>query len=344
MERSENMLDLMSFKEEFVSQCRAALCESGPLDMRIEERVINKAQRGELNGLLFRVDGLNCAPTFYVEDFYKSYKAGYPVAELSQSAVESAVSSLGLAEKLAENTYELFGGNPIDKQGSEDSDELDKEVTEMLADPGLFTVRVISKSRNKQYLKDVSYHEAGCGFVFITEIECDEYRLVITDELLSETGMTKDELFDMALINTAEKYPPVLHDLAESIMAGPNECKNLLTGPACRAPAGSGPGFVLTNSRFFWGAGALFYPGIMKQIRQLLAGDFYVLPSSVHELIILRVEDQDPQQLTELVRSANRSVVKEDEILADDLFICEADGLHRVSYGGEIPPCGDSLC
>ena len=148
------MLDLMSFKKEFVSQCRNALCESSPVDMRIEERMINKAQRGELNGLLFRVDGLNCAPTFYVEDFYKSYKAGYPIAELSQSAVESAVNSLGLAEKLAENTYELFGGDPNDSQCPDDSVGLDKEVTEMLADPELFTVRVISQSRNKEYLKE----------------------------------------------------------------------------------------------------------------------------------------------------------------------------------------------
>ena len=52
------MLDLIGFKEEFVSHCRSALCGSGTVDMEIEERMVNKAQRGSLNGLLFKRRGL----------------------------------------------------------------------------------------------------------------------------------------------------------------------------------------------------------------------------------------------------------------------------------------------
>ena len=91
-------------------------------------------------------------------------------------------------------------------------------------------------------------------------------------------------------------------------------------------------------------AGALFYPGVINRIHELLGGDFYVLPSSVHELILIAVDDQDPQQLADLVRSANRSVVRHNEILANDLFICESGKLCRVSFGGVIPDCGDYVC
>ena len=98
------------------------------------------------------------------------------------------------------------------------------------------------------------------------------------------------------------------------------------------------------NTGIFWGAGTLFYPGMIDRLHELLGGDFYVLPSSVHELILIAVDDQDPQQLVDLVRSANRSVVKDNEILADDLYICESGELHRVSFGGVIPACGDVLC
>ena len=127
-------------------------------------------------------------------------------------------------------------------------------------------------------------------------------------------------------------------------MGDPEDCVNLLEQPSGRAPAGSGPGFVLTNSRFFWGAGALFYPGMIDRIHELLGGDFYVLPSSVHEFILIAVDDQDPQQLADLVRSANRTVVKETEVLANDLYICESGKLCRVSFGGVIPACGDYVC
>ena len=46
------MLDRMGFKSEFVSLCRSTLCESGAVDMAIEARKVNKAQRGERKGLL----------------------------------------------------------------------------------------------------------------------------------------------------------------------------------------------------------------------------------------------------------------------------------------------------
>lgn len=314
------MLDLMCFKEEFVSQCRKTLCESGPFDMEIEERMVNKAQRGALNGLLFRKEGLECAPTFYVEDFYNAYKEGSSIADLSNEAVETAVSSLDIAGLLARKSLDMIG------------------------DPSKLRVRLLNKCINKEYLKGVPCRELGCGFVYITEIGRGEYRAVITEDLMKEYEMSEDELFDTAISNTEEIFPPVLHDLGESVMCGPHECTNLLDKDAGPLPAGAGPGFVLTNSSFFWGAGALFYPGVIEHIHELLGDDFYVLPSSVHELIIIGAADQDPAVLADLVRSANRSVVNENEILADDLYICESGELSRVSYGGVIPSSRKNVC
>lgn len=314
------MMDMMGFKKEFVSLCRSSLCESGPSDMEIEERKVNKAQRGVLNGLLFKKKGLDCAPTFYIEDFYREYKAGTPIEDLSHAAIKTAVRSMDLAGFLAKDTFDMLG------------------------DPGNLRVRMLNRGRNKNYLKGIPCRELDCGFVYIAEIGRGEYGAVITEELMKEYGMPADELFDNAVRNTAEEYPAVLYDLVESAMGGSEEQTNLLEKPDGRVTAGAGPGFVLTNSRFFWGAGALFYPGVIERLHELLDGDFYVLPSSVHELIIMRVEDQDPQQLADLVRSANRSVVKENEVLADDLYICESGKFCRVSFGGVIPPCGDNLC
>ena len=314
------MLDLMGFKNEFVSLCRSTLCESGSVDMEIEERKVSKAQRGELNGLLFRKEGMNCAPTFYVEDFYMAYKAGTPIAELSHQAVETAVRSMDLADVLARDSFDMLG----------DMDNL--------------RVRMLNKGKNKEYLKGIPFRELSCGFVYIAEMGRGEYGAVITDALMKDYKMTVDELFDKAIANTVEKFPAVLQDLGESILQDAEGCRNLLDEPSGKAPAGSGPGFVLTNSRFFWGAGALFYPGMTERIHQLLGGDYYVLPSSVHEMILLKAEDQDPKQLADMVRSANRSVVRENEILADDLYICKSGRLCRVSYGGVIPACGDNVC
>ena len=159
------MLDLMDFKEEFVSLCRSTLCESGSVDMEIEERAVNKAQRGTLNGLLFKKEGLDCAPTFYVEDFYMAYKAGTSIADLSQQAVDSAVRCMDMAGQLARDSFNMLG----------DTENL--------------RVRMLNKGRNREYLKGIPFREMGCGFVFIAEIGHGEYGAVITDALMKDFEM-----------------------------------------------------------------------------------------------------------------------------------------------------------
>ena len=153
------MLDLMSFKKEFVTQCRSVLNESGPQGMKIEECKMKKAQRGELNGLLFRKEGLECAPTLYVEDFYKAYKDGSAIRDLSHAAIESVVSNLSMAETLAGRTGRM----------------LDENIESSFADQEFLCVHLLNMSRNKEYLKGIPFRELGGGFVFIAEIGCGEY-------------------------------------------------------------------------------------------------------------------------------------------------------------------------
>lgn len=315
------MLDLVNFKNEFITQCRDTLCECGPKDMRIEERMVNKAQRGTLNGVLFIRDGSNCAPTLYVEDYYKEYRKGAGISDLSRFAVTAVTQSMNMADMLTAKAEDMVSRN---------SD---------------LVVRLLNRSRNKEYLKDVPAKDAGCGFDLIAYLESGEFGAVVTEELLKAMKRDRDELFREAISTTQDKYPAMLCDLAESAFIMNNECANLLESPLKRAPAGSGPGYVLSNSRFYWGAGALFYPGVIERIHELLDGDFYVLPSSVHELILTAAGDQeDPQQLVKMIREANRTVVDEKDILADDLYICESGTLRRVSYGGVIPDCREMPC
>ena len=48
--------------------------------------------------------------------------------------------------------------------------------------------------------------------------------------------------------------------------------------------------------------------------------------------------------MVDMIREANRTVVDEKDVLADDLYICEAGQLKRVSYGGVIPARSKMLC
>ena len=319
------MLDLNEFKNEFITCCHDELKRKGAAGMQIEERLVNKPQLGMLNGILFKSPDSDCAPTLYVEDFYPSYMEGRSIAFLSHEAVETVLNNIDLAETI--------GGEGFDfNEGSNN-----------------LKVRLISMARNRDYLQNVPYQDLGCGFVLIADLVAGEFRANINNDLLEASGMTKDILFERAIRNTSDCEPPVLFELIDAICNDPEDRCNLLDyEPRDNGYSGplTDPGrqYVLSNSKLFWGSAALFYPGVMDRVRDLIGGDFYVLPSSVHELIIMAAEGNDPEGLVSIIRSANRIAVNCDDILSDDLYICRNGKFERVSFGGVIPAAASLVC
>ena len=313
------MLDFTEFKNEFINGCRnelAGVARFSPYsNIELKEQIITKAQRGELTGLIFKEPGTVCAPTFYVEDFYDMYKEGRSLKDLSAIVVQDA--------------YRYIHNPP-------DFPNIDPDV---LIGQGLLGVRLLNKSGNRDYLKNVTYLDVGCGFALIAEIRSGDFRAVITNGLMDSLGMTKESLFERALEDSSMNDRATLFDLGDMLPAFPQGNMNLLdSADGTVLPPVSL--YVLSNESSFWGAAVLFYPGMLARLSELMGGSFYVLPSSVHEVLLLPVTEGDPQKLVDIIRSANRTVTDSDVFLADELFICESGKLRQVSYGGVIPSPG----
>lgn len=321
------MLSFSEFKNEFIKGCTDSLAANSHYHPNnkivIDERQLTKAQQGNLTGLIFRAGDSVCAPTIYVEDFYDLYKRGSSVNELYEAAVSSVLYSIDNAPGLSE---------------------------ESLMAPDRLHVRLLNKFENKDYLKSVPHLGLGCGLALIAEVISGEFRAVITNDLIECFEMDREDLLESALINSSLIDPPTLFELTKLLAEGRDNCKNMLSsgsmsGHGSRSDHGFDPTgslCVLSNTSCLWGAAALFYPGIMSRLHELMDGPFYILPSSVHELLLLPVSEGDPQQLAAMIREANRTVVGKDDFLSDDLLICESCQLRRISYGGFIPE-SDSL-
>ena len=151
---------------------------------------------------------------------------------------------------------------------------------------------------------------------------------MITKEILSGTGISEKDLFKIALGNLS-KDDAVLYELAEVVDAQTEGKADFLKNE--RTVKDMDEVFLLSNKDMFWGAAALFYPGVIDRLHELM-GDFYVIPASVHELLVLSVSaDFDPKNVIGVVRTANRSVVRGNDILSDDIYVCESDKLKRVA-------------
>ena len=79
--------------------------------------------------------------------------------------------------------------------------------------------------------------------------------------------------------------------------------------------------YVLSNKLRSFGAASMLYEGILEKVGQKLGENYYILPSSIHEVIVVP-ESKSPvkQDLEEMVREINETQVEEEEVLSDRVY------------------------
>lgn len=71
------------------------------------------------------------------------------------------------------------------------------------------------------------------------------------------------------------------------------------------------------------GATVLLYDDILKELSDLFEKDLIILPSSIHEVLILAADENDRQNLdhyTAMVKEVNASQLQDEEILSDHAY------------------------
>lgn len=141
--------------------------------------------------------------------------------------------------------------------------------------------------------------------------EQKEGSVLVTDELLDLYAFTPNELFRRAAKSAKKLFPVRFKDTG-----------NVFTGDAKETGL-----ILLTSDDSENGASALFYAGIMRAIGAVLQDGYTVLPSSVHEVLLLqdrkRPRDLD---LDGLVREVNRDCVSEKEQLSTMAYHYDPEG------------------
>lgn len=82
------------------------------------------------------------------------------------------------------------------------------------------------------------------------------------------------------------------------------------------------PMYVLTNESTYYGAGGICINNVIRRIMNTIQDDFYILPSSVHELIIVPVLSLSVSEyiLPQIVHRINCSIVDPDDRLSNHAY------------------------
>mgnify|MGYP000003845791 FL=1 len=169
----------------------------------------------------------------------------------------------------------------------------------------------------------VMLYQIDCG---MTSFSGEKFngRAVITNEMMQYYKITQEQLHTLAVKNTPILNPPQLLDV-EKMAYGIKDEIPLNDGKKL----GFGM-YTLTNTEQFNGAAAMFYPGVLEQLAEKFGRNYFVIPSSVHEVIVVPEETGiEAEELQNMINAVNPDVAPE-EVLSDTLY--EYDAKQKILY------------
>jgi hypothetical protein len=144
-------------------------------------------------------------------------------------------------------------------------------------------------------------------------------------EELEKAKLDRDELFKLAQKNTGNLFKTRLYKLADLVkrICEGSIAEDYMSGDE---KLDQSEIYVCTNDSGMFGAAVMLMADVLKNIAERLGGNIYILPSSIHEVIIVpQIEAYDLKMLCETVKGVNDTVVNETDFLSDSVYRYELE-------------------
>lgn len=294
-------------REAFALEIKTMVSEKMGTEYQVERLTAGKNNGVVKETLYVSRKSSDYALSFYLEELYRSYCKG--------------ISTEALSENIAEIVRE--------------EDKTPGQIQELLSrswvEENLF-LRLVNLEKNLEQLEDAVYVkrlDLAAVFYVLTERGEDGIKSFRLPRVLWERMGLGDaeEYFGRILENTERLFPAEVKRIEDSLAEcirkeggkEPEWLKRELqeeSGEACRSMF-----YVLTNRQKLNGAVTLFYPGMLDRLAERFQGGFYLIPSSIHEMLLLaESEEAEPGELNQMVREVNESHVIPEEILSDHVY------------------------
>ena len=144
--------------------------------------------------------------------------------------------------------------------------------------------------------------------------------VTITNDMLRFWNISTEELYVVAHQNTAKRFPVCIESMRDTLLdtiSDLNVCDTELEG--CNDVV---PMYVATNTTKLNGAAVVLYENQLREFSKCFGGDYFLLPSSIHETLLIPVTDKTNalSDLKEMVMNVNKICVTKEEFLSDSVY------------------------
>lgn len=252
----------------------------------------------EMDGLVIMEKGKDIAPTIYLDSFYELYTNGENIKNIIRQI---------------EVIYEQNKNNvTLDVNILKHFDTIKDKIV----------YKVVNYRSNEKLLEQVPHKRIlDLAVVFYCLLDNEYGRsatALIYNNNLKNWNVTIDDVYKAALKNT----PDLLHSKISSMAALFEKCGVNVDGEEVDlkdyVPSDM---YVLTNESKLNGAACILYENVLYDFAQKLGADLYILPSSVHEVILLpKLSMFEKDELVNMVKEVNTEGVAADEVLSDHVY------------------------
>ena len=248
------------------------------------------------DGLIVIDPILNISPTIYLNPYYHRFLEGISFEDICEDVLTA------YRENLPKENFDISLFKDFEKAKHQ------------------IIIKLVNYERNKELLNDVPhvrFHDLAMIYVVaVCDFLSEFATILIHNHHLSFWNIKPEDLYPIAIANTPVLLPyrfepmeKMLEHMEESL---PDFILEL-------------PISILTNQIKIHGATCMVYPGLLKEISIRLDDDLILIPSSIHEVLIIPAshvkEEYTMQDFAEMIEEVNETQLTDDEVLADHAYL-----------------------
>ncbi|MBQ2258324.1 MAG: hypothetical protein II247_06610 [Lachnospiraceae bacterium] len=262
-----------------------------------------------LSGLTMMEDDSNISPTIYLNHYYEDFEDG-------RTTLTNVVNDV----------MDHYNRNKVNR-----SVDMRQFLNYESVKKGI-VYKLVNTAKNKELLEDVPHVEfLDLSVVFQYLIQNEHFgtaSILIHNAHLKLWDVSVEELYQVADANTQNLQGYELRSMIDAI-------RDLLEmdtiGEAAdieymEEHADNVPMYVLSNKNRVGGASCILYDGLLADFATAIGGSFYVIPSSIHEVLLLPADSKDEQEeIKAMIKEINDTQVRTEEILSDSLYFFDKE-------------------
>lgn len=243
-----------------------------------------------LDGLCIFQKEMKSSPTLYLEPYYEQYRSGSTMAEIF-SRIERDY-RIGMKE------------SPVMQDMNPSYETVRSQII----------MRLVNFEKNKEILSECPYirfYDLAITFRWLAhQDDIGISTALISNREMKRWNVTKEQLYADAQLNTPRIFPGKIKRL-----------QDMVEDYGLPITKGFFELYVLTNEQGINGATCILYDKLLTEFAREMKCSFYLLPSSIHEMMICLEKDKITEKmLLALVKDANHMVVTMGEVLSDSIY------------------------